>query len=561
VIDVDCAKGGSYESLASLGVESLNWTLTARTGSGGYHFYLICSEPLKNTANRLGPFIDTRGEGDYVVAPPSYNKYGRYTWYAGTTAMQVLPEGVLARLKEPKAPSSGSLKLYSGYQAQKEKQAYAETSTPDQNITPPIQPVRAQASTAQPAARALVAPANVAQEARNNYLVSMAGRLRVHGLHANEICAMLSALNDERYGMGRHPEGPLSAEELDRTIFQSVAKWEETLGVQASTLPAVEALGSLMTRAIPEAIWLVPGLLSEGLVLLAGKPKLGKSWLALSLALTCALGSKDKGGLALGRYEVKPAGVLYLSLEDSPSRFQSRVSKLLNGRPVPENFGYALNWQPLMTTGLTDLETLLVGTPNTRMVVIDTLARVRTSSMTNSSIYQEDYALMAALHEITVRAHITLIVVHHTRKMNSDDAFDEISGGTGLTGGADISMVLKRARGQANAALHVTGRDIEEQELALNFDATTCVWNVLGSAADREISQSRRAILDLLREHGEMTPVEIAKALEKSRSTIRSLLSKLTLEQVLCKKSGCYALAPEQAESEKADPFEEETDQ
>ncbi|HVU66271.1 MAG TPA: AAA family ATPase, partial [Ktedonobacteraceae bacterium] len=409
------------------------------------------------------------------------------------------------------------------------------------------------------AARAAATSAEQAEplrEARNTYLTSMAGRLRGAGLRANEIRALLVTLNEVRYGGGRHAQGPLALEELERTIFKSVVRWEADGGLRANTLPEVDGLGDLLDRELPEPAWLVPGLLGEGLVLFAGKPKLGKSWLALSLALACAPSNDQSERVALGHYPVTAGGVLYLSLEDSEKRFQSRVRKLLGERPVPSSFGYALEWKPLLSGGLHDLETILCNAPDTRLVVIDTLARVRTPG-SGSSIYQEDYALMAALHALVVRHHLTLILVHHTRKMASDDAFDEISGTTGLTGAVDTSMVLKRARGERDATLHLTGRDVEEQELALTFNPTTCAWTVTGNAAERQQSQSRQAILDLLAEYGTMAQKDIIQALDLPKGTIYSTLSRLTQEECIRKVGrGRYSLPTEKAQI----PLEEKTE-
>lgn len=531
VIDVDCAKGGNYESLAELGIKGLLWTRTVATGSGGYHFYLRCEEPLPNTAGKLGPYIDTRCEGGYVVAPPSRNSHGGYVWHS-SREMQYLPERAIVRLKASKSPSAGP-------------QIWYPQRTGEKEITGTLSSQEVVASAPQPVepSNSLVTRTN-AQVARNNFLISMAGRWRGYGFDAPTICALIATLNEHLYGGGKHPQGPLSREELERTIFKSVVKWDQECGTLPLSLPPnADSLTNLLSCELPDPSWLVPELISEGLVLLAGKPKLGKSWLALSLALDCALGTACQGKLALGRYTVAKAGVLYLSLEDSQKRFQSRVMKLLNGRPTPENFAYLLTWKPLQGDGLLDLDTLLYTASDTRLVVIDTLARVRQPGKSGSNVYQDDYELMARLHEFAIRHHITLLLVHHTRKLGSDDPFDEISGSTGLTGAADTSMVLKRERNQPNATLHITGRDVEEQELALIFDSSTCTWSVTGTAAEREVSQSRKEVLNLLKQNGPMTPMDIAKELGKGSATIKSTLRRMVEDGEIARQGrGQYAL-------------------
>jgi len=287
VIDVDCAKGGTLASLADLGITGCMWTLSAQTGSGGYHLYLRTEHALGNTAGKLADWVDTRGEGGYVVAPPSRNKHGRYIWY-NSQPMQPMPEPLLARLRGP-ARSSSTQAVTD--RARKEQQ-HDQARIADQKAGAAEASAATPAAGVQPTQTALDAATSVAKEARNNYLTSMAGRMRGHGLNASEICALLVALNEVRYGAGRHPEGPLSLEELQRTIFKSVTRWQEECGVLSSKLPEIEQLCDLMTREIPPPVWLVQGLLCEGLAIIAGKPKLGKSWLVLALALAIALGNE-----------------------------------------------------------------------------------------------------------------------------------------------------------------------------------------------------------------------------------------------------------------------------
>ncbi len=91
--------------------------------------------------------------------------------------------------------------------------------------------------------------------------------------------------------------------------------------------------------------------------------------------------------------------------------------------------------------------------------------------------------------------------MHHLRKTGAADVLDEITGSTGMTGAVDGTLILKRERGQMDATLFVTGRDVErEQELALRFEAETAQWRLLGSAEEVGRTRARKEILDLLRE-------------------------------------------------------------
>lgn len=538
VIDVDTSKGARLDSLNAYGLASLLDSPTVQTGSGGYHIYLSCDPTLvlPNTTNKLGPHIDTRGSGGYVVAPPSLNKYGMYQWQRRGSDSASLVAPMPPELLKTLLPAGTT---YVQPEEVRREILHEMPVTPQTQSVPDIS---APAKHSAPAATGTAVQEGVAQEARNVFLTSMAGVLRGRGLQQDEICAMLLALNGARYGGGRHPQGPLPLKELQHTIFKSVEKWQLAGGVLASDVPVVTDLHRLINSELPETAWIVPQLLTEGLILLAGKPKMGKSWLALGLALACALGSAQ-GAPVLNCYPVEPMGVLYLSLEDSANRFRSRASKLLGAHPTPERFGYALHWKPLLSGGLADLDAYLMCSPDTRLVLIDTLARVRTSGSGNGSVYQEDYALMSALHDLTMRHHIALILVHHTRKQGSDDPFDEISGSTGLTGAADASLVLKRARNQSQATLHVTGRDLEEQELALTFTPESGLWHCTGSVAERELSQSKQEILLLLGENESMTPKEIAAELDKPYGTTKSTLARMSKEGLIAKNErGRYSL-------------------
>lgn len=541
VIDIDSHKGASLEDLQAFGLDGLMRTLTANTGSGGYHFYLSCDRAWPNTSDRLGRAIDTRGEGGYVVAPPSRNRKGPYSWY-NSQPVAAMPEALLARLREPALPSFVKA---STVQAPERKEHPYETSQSQTHLSQNASRPEVSVSPAAKAPQTADAT-NAPPEARNTYLVGLAGTLRGRGMDLHQIRVALLATNEARYGDGKHPQGPLSAEEIERTILKSVAKWEAEGGVLPAAGPVVDDLSHLMRLELPPPVWIVPDLLPGGLAQLGGKPKLGKSWLALGLALTCALGTVNGDHRVLGRYAAEPVGVLYLSLEDNSRRFQERVNKLLAGRPVPERFSYALDWRMLTQGGLDDLDAWLTTAPDTHLVVIDTLAKVRMPTGTKGNTYQEDSLFMSGLHKLAMRQQICLLVVHHTRKQSSSDHADMHSGSTGNIGVVDTILTLDRARNQDEATLEITGRDIEEQKLALTFSRETATWTCTGSAADRQTSQARQEILDLLRDREPMTPAEIAKELGKPRNSVKVLLLRMRKEGVVSNEGdGRYTLSAE----------------
>ncbi len=323
-----------------------------------------------------------------------------------------------------------------------------------------------------------------------------------------------------------------------RVAFQHALDQAEPLSTRSSQSatsppqqgqPSIFSLPDLLSWELPSVRWTIPELLPEGLTLLAGKPKLGKSWLALSVALSIAA-----GGVALGAQPVAKGDVLYLALEDNARRLQSRARRLLASMTeTPNNLEFALDWPRLGEGGLAYLEEYLKAHPDLRLVVIDTWARVAPpSGERRCSQYEGDYEALTPLKRLADTYHVSILAVHHLRKTGSSDVLDEIIGSTGVTGAVDGTLILKRDRGQTEATLFVTGRDVErEQQLALSFDATTALWTLtlVGNAEELRCTRARQEILDLLREQDPdgMSAREIAEALEKNYHTTRSLLRKM----------------------------------
>jgi hypothetical protein len=135
-----------------------------------------------------------------------------------------------------------------------------------------------------------------------------------------------------------------------------------------------------------------------------------------------------------------------------------------------------------------------------------------------------------------MRHHISILVLHHTRKAPAIDIFDQISGSTGLTGSADTIAVLQRSRSSSEAILSLTGRDIEEQELALRFYPKCGTWKLVGDAKITGLSKQRKAIIQVLRKSSApMLPRKIAKKAELSRGSVRHLVRKLLQAGILDK--------------------------
>ena len=236
---------------------------------------------------------------------------------------------------------------------------------------------------------------------------------------------------------------------------------------------------ALRTMDFPAVSYIVPGIIPEGLTILAGRPKIGKSWMALDLAIGIATGKTVLGGV-----HVEQGDVLYCCLEDNPRRLKRRVTKLLGafGGEWPERLTLATRWRRLDQGGVEDIEAWSKSVPLPRLVLLDTLAGVRPARAGSDTLYEGDYRALSDVHRFSNERGMGAVALHHTRKMEAEDPVDTISGSFGLAGQADTCLIL--ARSNKGTTLYVRGRDIEECERAITFGSENCKWTLLGDAAE-----------------------------------------------------------------------------
>lgn len=212
-----------------------------------------------------------------------------------------------------------------------------------------------------------------------------------------------------------------------------------------------------MTTPLKPIEFCVDGMISTGLFILAGAPKVGKSWLALDMALSIAKGEK-----VLGR-ETKQGTALYLCLEDSYTRIQNRLFDLTS--EPSEKLHFAIMAGALGGVLEKQIETFKSQHTDLKIIIVDTLQKIRSGDDTS---YAADYKELSVLKNLADKLQIAILVVHHTRKCRDNDPFNMISGTTGISGCVDGSMVMiEKQRGNGEAVLYCVGRDIENLELHL----------------------------------------------------------------------------------------------
>jgi DNA-binding transcriptional ArsR family regulator len=303
--------------------------------------------------------------------------------------------------------------------------------------------------------------------------------------------------------------------------FRSSGKLGADGGVNSLALPTLVSATELYEGKIAQLRVLFDGLLWDGLTMFIARPKAGKSWLTLQLAISVAGGQPVDGIKAT---ECGP--VLYLALEEPKARTMARLRKIAPAGEWTANLHFIYDLLPLMGGGAEQLAALIAKL-RPRLVVVDTLtAVIKGGGKRESDVFRSQYAEVSRLRKLAEELKTAIVVVHHERKGISDGAIESIAGTGGIAAAIDTVWALKR-KPEGEATLDVLGREIEERTLALHFDQEPFGWRVLGDDALQLLNGERREVLLLLREEGGLTPAQIAAELGKSRPAVRMLLKRM----------------------------------
>ena len=303
-------------------------------------------------------------------------------------------------------------------------------------------------------------------------------------------------------------------------------------GITVREAPKGYTLASLERREFAPLRYYVEDMVVEGLTLIAGRPKKGKSWLLFGMGIDIANGDD-----ALGKLTSRQSAVVYYALEDNPRRMQRRAKILLGKDAVwPKNFHI---YHDLAKTDAGGLEQIRqhVKEHEAKVVMIDTMTPIRPRAPKGVDPYQHDYDVISSLQKFAHELRIAIVVTYHTRKAAADDAQESILGSTGITGAVDSWFVLlSNAQGKE---LHGSGRDIEDVEWGLD-PGLNWRWTITGPAWQARKSQRRRDVLELL-EQGEMHVNDIAEELHRPVRATTKLLHDMAHDGDIVRKSkGVY---------------------
>lgn len=290
---------------------------------------------------------------------------------------------------------------------------------------------------------------------------------------------------------------------------------------------------TLLSTPIEKTLFIVDGLIPQGVSMLCGSGKIGKSWLMLWLGLRVAQGKP------LWDLNTHECDVLYLCLEDTKIRIQERLYKLTDEAPPGLRFATMCG---KLGCGLEEqIVDALNDYPKTKLIIIDTLQKVRNaqSATGKSGMYASDYDDISMVKQIADRFKIAIVLVHHLRKLkDSIDPFNEISGSTGITGAADTNIILKRKRGEDTATLLVSGRDVEYQQFTLRFKNN--IWQMVDRKDSAELHREEIPpflfrVVDFMKEKTEWTGtatdlLSVMQDTDTPNNTVTKLLGRFSGE-------------------------------
>jgi len=460
-LDIDPRHGGD-ETLRDLEAlhDPLPPTPTSNTGGGGWHRLFAMDGSIRNKIN-LAPGLDIRGEGGYIIVPPSLHASGQhYTWD---------PTADLEDVPLTDAPEWLLKHVHEG--------AYEAPTAPD---------------------------APILRGARNNTLSRMAYAMRKAGMSME---GMYPALQVEN----KRCQPPLDEEELKRIVLgkesvrpDPILRTHPREKDEPKEWPSLIPGNTILGASYKLTAWLIQGLIPEGLTIIGGLPKVAKSYFAYDIALACG-----GQGLGLGHFGVTPGRVAYLAIEDDAADTQQRIWELRPGITELANV-FFLHGEavPSISDGLVDYLRLKVTAHDLSLVIIDPLSYVydpKIGKQTDS--FREAKEMLLPLRQLARELHFSLVFVDHRRKQSKDDAdvFQTLYGSVAKYALADAMIMIVRR--DEEVTLHCRGRKIKDQVITceLAFVDGHAYWKVHAAQEALSSENLRNKILNAFKDAERLT--------------------------------------------------------
>lgn len=456
-IDEDAGKFGneSLEEWCSNNGCFFSETLTATTGRGGKHYYFQSTEPFGCKVGALKN-VDIRGNGGYVVVPPSRHKNGMYYKWDDED------QEIISVQKD----SDVEFFLHEMF---KNDSGGEKFEIPEE---------------AQPGSR-------------NDTLFKVAASYQARGYENEELIQAVQGYNMANC------KPPLPDKEVRSIIKSVLSRYEKGKKKEQLETPKIEEIKvktkrklkkgkDLMNKEIPEPIIYVgvgreDPLLVEGTCILSAKPKLGKSWFVLGLCLAICRGEDFLG------YKTKQCSCLYLDLETSESLQKKRLKKASKDLPIPDNFYLDTETDNLEDGFIDQIKNYLDQDPNIGVIVVDVFAIIRSKqdAKNKESEYQHSYRDIIPLNNLAQERHISIILVCHDRKMvDENDPFSNILGSTGLQGAVSQMIVMFRKRKGEPITIAIKGKTIDALPV-LTTNLEEGQWKLVAGSIEELEEESR----------------------------------------------------------------------
>lgn len=517
VFDIDPKNGGddSYEHLVSKHGRFPDTWQQITGGKGMHLFFRYPSFPIHNSAGLL-PGIDIRGDGGQVVAPPSIHPNGSaYEWDGLAEIEQTrIAEAPLwlLELLDAKNTQSGSTHL----------------------------PIGAD---------------KIPHGVQHYTLLAIAGALRRMGLSEPEITPTLLAVNRNRCetpgadkNVAQIAQSVMKYRPADSDLYKTATKlWRMTKAKEIEEHQRNEKLGLQVVDGLTvyrspglDQKCVIPGVLHNGLTIFAGRPKSGKSWLSLQLALAVAQGDKFLGQMPV----TMPGAVVYIALEESQSRTASRMQRLVASESIyMQNIAMVYSMLPLGQGGAEQLDKILEDRKPT-LVIADTFLALVGGADKGKDVMRSEYKEVDRIRKIVAKHDTAMVLIHHTRKaMAGESGIDSVAGSTGVTAATDAVWTLKKEDAEAGmSSLEIVGREVEEQSLGLRFKRDGDIgWEFAGQGHEIKAAKGQREIVEMLTHEGAQTPAKIAMLLRMNVNQVRSMLYEMAnVGSVIRQSSGSY---------------------
>lgn len=302
-----------------------------------------------------------------------------------------------------------------------------------------------------------------------------------------------------------------TAKPIDITEVEDEAKIT-SIDKTPETISAYDLFG--MELEAPYTV--VENMICQGLTILAGAPKVGKSWACLDLCISICNGEQFLG------FNTNKCDCSYFALEDSWTRLQDRINKVTDIKETLKHFHIQLYCSPLNEGLLEELENHLKEFPRVKLIIIDTLQKVRDTTSNGNNAYKQDYSEMNKIKSFADEHKICIVLIHHLKKGKEDDVFDQMNGSIALLGASDTQIVLSKIKDKKEVLFSIQGRDVESNEKLLLFNHETFKWEVVCSdyetKKDSDIYNGNPIVITikkLLEENSEGLKIQSAELLKK----------------------------------------------